>query len=374
MDQNLVVIATYNYSRALLLRGRLESEGIESYLTNIDLVQLETSSGVKVLIKEEDVAAATRIIKSISKEYGENDVLEKPSLYKIHRILVPIDFSEHSLIACEYAAALASRVNAEIKLLHSYYDPPSVASAFPDAFSYELGMGGLQKDLENIAKTDIKVFKEKIIERVRLKGILDLKISTLLVQGNIEDEILEVARNYKPHLIVIANRGKDKESDKPVGHVTADIIDHAEFPVFAIPEQGSFKQFENNNLLYMTDFDDPDFSAFRKLMSIISPYNMKVHCIHVGEQSKSTFDSVQMEELQDKISVQYPDFPVECHLINDSDMVKGVNGFVAEYKIDIIALSNRKHSFIYRLFNDSNAKKMLYNIAVPMLVFRVKEE
>ena len=109
----------------------------------------------------------------------------------IHRILVPIDFSEHSLIACEYAAALASRVNAEIKLLHSYYDPPSVASAFPDAFSYELGMGGLQKDLENIAKTDIKVFKEKIIERVRLKGILDLKISTLLVQGNIEDEILE---------------------------------------------------------------------------------------------------------------------------------------------------------------------------------------
>ena len=47
MDQNLVVIATYNYSRALLLRGRLESEGIESYLTNIDLVQLETSSGVK---------------------------------------------------------------------------------------------------------------------------------------------------------------------------------------------------------------------------------------------------------------------------------------------------------------------------------------
>jgi nucleotide-binding universal stress UspA family protein len=373
MDQNLVVIATYNYSRALLLRGRLESEGIESYLTNIDLVQLETSSGVKVLIKEEDVAAATRIIKSISIEYGESEALTKPSLYKIHRILVPVDFSEHSLIACDYAAALASRVNAEIKIVHGYYDPPSVAAAFPDAFSYELGMGGLQKDLENIAKAEIKVFKEKVLFRARNKGILDLKISTVLVQGTIEDEVQAVARKYKPHMIVIANKGKDRTIDKPVGHVTADLIDHSNFPVFAIPEQAAFKQFENNNLLYLTDFDDPDFSAFRKLMSIVSPYNMKVFCIHVGDQSKNTFDNVQMEELQDKISLQYPDFPVQCHMITDSDLVTGVNGFIQANQIDIIAMSNRKHSFIYRLFNESNARKMLYNSPVPMLVFQIKD-
>jgi nucleotide-binding universal stress UspA family protein len=370
MKGNLVVIATYHYSRALLLKGRLESEGIECYLNNVDPGQIETSSGVKVLIQEDDVAAATRIIKSISKEYGETDLPSKPVLFKIHRILIPVDFSEQSLIACDYASELASRLNAEMRIMHSYYDPPSVASAFPDTFSYELSMGGLTKDLENMAREEMKAFKEKVIERGRLKGMFDLKVNTLLVQGNAEEEIRRISKKYKPNLIVIANKGKDKTDKNPLGHVTADLIDKSEFPVFTIPEKAGFHNFNNNRLLYLTDFDDPDFTAFRKLISIVSPYNMKVFCIHIGE-TDNVYDRVQMEELQDKIMMEYPGFDVACHLLSDKDIVKGVNTFIAENKIDLLAMTNRKRSFIYRILSESNARKMLYSIPVPMLVFKI---
>lgn len=373
MDTNLVIIASYNYSRALLLRGRLEAEGIECYLANINLVQPDISSGVKVLIKKEDVAAATRIIKSISKDYGETGEVLKPALYKIHRILVPVDFSDTSLNACEYAVALANRLNAEIKIVHAYYDPPAVASAFPDAFSYELGMGGLHKDLENMAKEELKSFKENVIKRALDKGITDVKISAKLVHGIAENEIKEAANKYKPHLIVISNKGKGMVKGNPIGHVTAELIDTSQFPVFAIPEQAKYKQIENNNLLYITDFDDPDFTSFRKLMSIISPFNMKVFCIHVGNGQNQAFDTVQMEEVQDKINSSYSDFHVECHLINNPDMVTGINEFVTEHNIEIIAMSNRKHSLLYRLFNVSKARKILYHVTVPLLVFQIKE-
>lgn len=372
MDTNLVVIATYNYTRALLLRGRLEAEGIECYLANINLVQPHISSGVKVLIKKEDLAAATRIIKSISKEYGEEEEIKKPVLYKIHRILVPVDFSDTSLNACDYAVELASRLNAEIRIVHAYYDPPAVASAFPDAFSYELGMGGLQSDLENMAKEELRVFKENVIKRSLDKGITDLKISAKLVHGIAENEIREVAKKYKPHLIVIANKGKGMVKGNPIGHVTSDLIDTSKFPVFAIPEQAKFKHIESNNLLYITDFDDSDFSSFRKLMSIVSPFNMKIFCIHVGSGTNFAFDTVQMEELQDKVNIGYPDFHVECHLIDNKDMVSGIDDFVKEHKIDIIAMSNHKHNLLYRLFNESKAHKMLYHINVPLLVFQIK--
>jgi hypothetical protein len=80
MKNTLVVIASYKYSRALLLKGRLEAEGIESYLANVNLIQSDISSGVKVLIKKQDMPAALRIIKEISKEYGETAEPKKASL------------------------------------------------------------------------------------------------------------------------------------------------------------------------------------------------------------------------------------------------------------------------------------------------------
>ena len=370
MDTNLVVIATYNYSRALLLRGRLESEGIECYLSNINLVNPDISLGVKVLIKKEDVAAATRIIKSISKEYGEEAAI-RPALYKIHRILVPVDFSDSSLNACDYAVALAARLNAEIKLVHAYYDPPAVASAFPDAFSYELGMGGLQKDLENAAKTELAAFKDNIIKRALDKGITDVKVTAKLVHGIAETEIKEVAKSYKPHLIVIANKGKGKASS-PIGHVTSELIDTSKFPVFAIPDKALYKRIENNKVLYITDFEDPDFSSFRKLMSIISPFNMEVLCVHIGTDQNQAFDTVQMEELQDKLNAGYGDFHIECQLVSNPDIIAGIQEMTESRKIDIIAMSNRKHNLLYRLFKESNARKLLYHTSIPLLVFQLK--
>jgi nucleotide-binding universal stress UspA family protein len=371
MERNLVVIATYKFSRAILLKGRLEAEGIESYLANVNLLQSDISSGVKVLIKKDDVAAAARIIKDISEEYGENEEPKKAALYKINRILVPIDFSDYAENACDYAMALASKLKAEIRLIYSFYDPSSVASPFPDAFSYELGLGGTKKDIEKIAKVEMKDFKQKLLDRAREKKLGELKISTTLVNGIAGDEILNVSRKYKPGLIVIGTKGKDLKKTDPVGHVTADLLEGSSFPVFAIPKEAIFKQFENSKILYVTDFDDPDFSAFRKLMSIVSPYNMKVSCIHVGDEKNNPYDSVQMEDLKRKIDKNYKDFPAECHIIGNKDIVKGINDFVKDNEIDIIAMTNRKHDFLYRIFNQSTARKILYHSSLPLLVFQI---
>ncbi len=370
MEKNLVVIATYKYSRAILLKGRLEAEGIESYLANVNLVQSDVSSGVKVLIKKDDIALATRIIRDIEKEYGEENEPGKRALPRFHRILIPVDFSEHSLNACEYALSIADRLNAEIRLVHAFYNPTSVASPFPDAFSYELGLGGVQKDLEESAKAEMKEFKEKILGLAKNKGLKDIKIGSTLHSGVPGDEILEASRRFRPQLIIIGTKGHGDKQKSPVGHVTAELIDASEFPVMAIPAEARFKDLDNSNLLYVTDFDDPDFTAFRRLISIVTPFNMKIFCVHVGDEQQNPYDAVQMEVLEKMIKRNYVDFEVEFHLISGKDIAKGINTFTNAHNINLIALSNRKHSFMYRLFNTSNARKILYNTRVPLLVFQ----
>src|SRR5512145_1104087 len=42
---------------------------------------------------------------------------------KIQRILVPVDYSECSRFACRYAVKIACKLEAEIKLFHTFYSP-----------------------------------------------------------------------------------------------------------------------------------------------------------------------------------------------------------------------------------------------------------
>lgn len=61
MEEKLVTIATYNYSRAEIIKGRLEASGITCYLRNVNLIQPNVSSGVQIRINEKDVEKALKI-------------------------------------------------------------------------------------------------------------------------------------------------------------------------------------------------------------------------------------------------------------------------------------------------------------------------
>ena len=54
-EDKLITLAILTYSKAQILKSVLESEGIESYIHNVNLIQPVISSGVRVRIKESDL-------------------------------------------------------------------------------------------------------------------------------------------------------------------------------------------------------------------------------------------------------------------------------------------------------------------------------
>ncbi|MCX6307658.1 MAG: universal stress protein, partial [Bacteroidia bacterium] len=50
MEENLVTVAIHTYERAIVLKGILESKGIEVCLHNVNLIQPIVSAGVRVRI------------------------------------------------------------------------------------------------------------------------------------------------------------------------------------------------------------------------------------------------------------------------------------------------------------------------------------
>jgi universal stress protein A len=68
---------------------------------------------------------------------------------EIHRILVPVDFSEHSQRALDEAIALAQKFDAELHLLHCYQIHPAAMAPYglvvPETFEHDIRMAALQR-------------------------------------------------------------------------------------------------------------------------------------------------------------------------------------------------------------------------------------
>ena len=124
MEDKLVTLAILTYAKAQILKNVLENEGIETYIHNVNQIQPVVSSGVRLRIKESDLPRALKITESsawLSEEVvgGKSPKVEKES----NKVLIPVDFSNYSMKACEFGFNFAQNMGAEVVLLHVYFTP-----------------------------------------------------------------------------------------------------------------------------------------------------------------------------------------------------------------------------------------------------------
>lgn len=85
---------------------------------------------------------------------------------KSNKILIPVDFSNYSMKACEFAFNLAKTENAEVILLHVYFTP-IYASSLPygDVFNYQIGDEETVKTIIHRVHSDLNTLSAKIKEK-----------------------------------------------------------------------------------------------------------------------------------------------------------------------------------------------------------------
>lgn len=370
MEDKIITIATHPYSRAQLLRGRLEAEGIECFLSNINLVQPQISGGVKIKINEKDAEQALQIIDKIKEEYGEAKQKTVERLKNIRRILVPFDFSEPSINACDFAIGLAAKLKAEIKLLYSYFNPIVISEPYLEDSSYIFQMDKVVGNIAAEAKSQMTRMIAKIKQQAEKEGSGRIKISYHLDRGSPDDVILNFAESWDPGVIVMGTKGTGKASVNYLGGVTKKIIAKTQVPVLVVPQQYIYRGIHYiSKVLYATNFDDSDFKALRTLMTLLRPFNVRIYCVHIATEEETTFDNVKMNNLKEHLKTEFNDYNLNCDLIQRDDVLQGLEDYIEDKEIDLLALTTRKRGVIERLFNPSLAKQMLFHTNIPLFVF-----
>ncbi len=139
------------------------------------------------------------------------------------RILVPIDFSDHSKGALDYAIAIGKTFGSELILL--YVVEPAVYPA-------DLGFG--QVTLPNIEHELAARGKSELDELVKARVEGGVKCRTAVRIGKPSYEIIQTARVEKIDLIVIATHGHTGVEHLIFGSTTEKVVKKAPCPVLIV--------------------------------------------------------------------------------------------------------------------------------------------
>jgi nucleotide-binding universal stress UspA family protein len=368
MEDKLVTVAIHTFEKAQILKTLLESEGIETYIHNVNLIQPVVSAGVRVRIKESDLPKALVIIEQMNLSLEDkNEIVDLGN--NENKILVPVDFSDYSMKACDLAFNLAQSIGAEVVVLHAYYTPIYNNVLLMDAIPSSV------KDDESIirivkqAKADMENLTNLLKRKIDNGSLPNVKFTTILKDGIPEEEIIKFSKEYRPSIVFMGTRGKDRKELDLIGSVTAEIIERSNIPVFAIPENNQLNDFnEVKNIAFTTNFEPKDLLAFEKLVELLQPFKYKVHFVHI-EQNKDAWNEIKLAGIKQYFNKQYPDLETDYILIQDKEILTALDSFVKEKNIDIISLTTHKRNILSRLFNPSIARKMIFHANTPMLIF-----
>ena len=145
--------------------------------------------------------------------------------FRLKKILVPIDFSDCSKKALQYALPLAKQHQAAITLLYVVPSP-----------SYAVGeYGGI--DFASL-EAELRASADKQLATLAVDEVRsEIATDTLVRTGSPAAEIIEAARQILADLIVTSTHGRTGLKHAFLGSVTEYVVRHAPCPVLVVRER-----------------------------------------------------------------------------------------------------------------------------------------
>lgn len=276
------------------------------------------------------------------------------------KILVPVDFSNHSEYALEVAATLAKKHDSDIVILHMLGLSEAV---FTKDDSQEF------MEAQFYMKLAKKRFNE-FLDKSYLKGI---KVTETVQNYKIFSEINEVAKEQDIDLIVMGSHGTGGVSEIFVGSNTEKVVRTSEIPVLVIKEQ--IPNLDIKKVVFGFDFQMEHVKAYHKAIHFLNALKVDVHLVHVNLPGIKFMSSTNIQEEIDTFLrvAHHNDLPsnLEVHMVSDYSVEKGVYNFAKTIQADLIAVATHGRSGLAHFFRGSIGEDIANHAQMPVITFMI---
>ncbi len=270
------------------------------------------------------------------------------------KILCPIDFSEASQNAVEYAAKLAQRIGATIRFVNI------------QKLSIEKGVNMFS--LAERESTKEKIENEQTLEAYCNAVTSEFKVAcaheVIISMRSFEKIIDEESGKY--NLIVTGTNGIDNLSQFYFGTHSYRVAKNAICPVLIVPESCAFRSIIK--IVFTSDYNKGERLLLGQLKQFLQTFNPALEVLHVSEKdsliSKEVYKSfcrMTEETLNYGKQINFTRVISE----NEADSIES---FMTKTDADLLTVYFEEHGFLYRMFHESLIKKLTSYANFPVLI------
>ena len=257
----------------------------------------------------------------------------------MHRVIIPVDFSETSLNAARYAAKmLAGKENAQAVLYHNYDSDDE----------YDICLNYQESLKKEFLKAGVK------------NGVCEHEMG-----GDLIENISLLAHSIRATLVVMGITGKSAIRQIMFGSNTLKLIDKNLYPVMIIPPDAVYKGV--THVAFATDFKNVELSTPSQLIgSVLQLFDPKIHIVHVTKE-KDILLSEEMQKEKEKLAQMFEHFRNEFFFITRNDFYEALDSFITEHNIDVLITVPKHQSNSSSLFKSTHTKRLAYHSHIPIL-------
>lgn len=275
------------------------------------------------------------------------------------KIIVPIDFSNHSDYALEVAAGLAKKNNSELLVLHMLELSDAVLTAS-------------SSDQQANAVFLLRIAEAKFDEFLKKDYLKGVKVTPIVKHFKVFNEVNDVAIEHDADLIIMGSHGTSGVMDAFVGSNTEKVVRSADIPVFVVKNR--IADLKLDEVVFACDFNEESIRAFLNAISLFESFGSKINLLYINlpnENFRSTTEiDTRIAEFLQKAegnTDRIKDVNYHC----DYSVERGIINFSNKLGADIIAIPTHGRKGIAHFFTGSVGEDLANHSTLPVITFKI---
>lgn len=257
----------------------------------------------------------------------------------MHKVIIPIDFSETSLNAARFTAQMLAGKNDTTAIIYNNYD---TADDLDICHNYQ----------ESLKKEFLRA------------GVKNVECENEM-GGDLIENITNLAHTIRATMIVMGITGKSAIRQVMFGSNTLKLIDKNLYPVMIVPPDAVYKGI--NNVAFASDFKNVEATTPAPLIiSVLGIFNPKLHIVNVSKEHYVSLTQ-EIEAEKNKLKEMFSSFTTEFYFLTMNDFYEAIDNFVKDYSIDILITVPKHQSNSTSLFKTTHTKRLAYHSHIPIL-------
>ena len=273
-----------------------------------------------------------------------------------NQILVPVDFSEQSLIALDQSYNLAREIGAEITLLYVIEEVGLLSKFF-------------SKQQDEEMRQSIEENLRKLASDVERKS--QIAINTMIAKGPVYDKIVEVSEMINATLIIMGCNGADNLKRKFIGANSLRVVRESKVPVITI--KGKHHRNGCKNIVLPLDLTKETREKVSKAIELAQLYNGAVIRVVSVLFTTDEFVVNRLTRQLGQVKAFIEKAGVEC----TAEIVKGIKGeetlaqniidYAHRVEGDLLMIMTQQEVDFTKYFIGSAAQEIINNSDIPVL-------